>query len=475
MAPLTGFRFRQVGTGPVEARAGALLAMLGAHVVADDDPGGPVHGTLDGTGGETATPGEVTVVTAGRATGLAGWAASGAMALTGRADGPPLAPPGDPAAGLHAAAAVVELLSALGGARVALDGPALLGERAALTGMTRAGATTVGGAGRLLRAVDGWAAVSLPRPSDVDLLPAWLGLAAPDAGVAPWSAVADTIGDRPVDEVVAGGRELGLAVARVPEPGSRGRDEQLATRGQGPTPAPFLLDGAVPAPAGAGSVAAPTVRPRPLAGRTVLDLSALWAGPLATSILAAAGAEVVKVESATRPDGARRGDPRFFALLDAGKAHVTLDLDTPDGRAALRRSCADADLVVEASRPRALDQLGVERRSPWCSFTAYGRTGPWAQAVGFGDDAAAAGGLVAWDADGPVFVADAVADPASGLVGAAAALAVLVGAPADVDVALREVAAHLVGDDEPGATADPRATAAAPPRARPAPAGVASR
>ncbi len=175
------------------------------------------------------------------------------------------------------------------------------------------------------------------------------------------------------------------------------------------------------------------------------------------------------MESPSRPDAARDGDPALFALLDAGKRHLVVDLDRREGQDELRELCAGADLVVEASRPRALDQLGVERRPPWLSITAYGRTGPWAQWVGFGDDAAAAGGLVAWDGDGPVFVADAAADPATGLFAAAAALAVLVGAPADVDVALREVAAHLAAG---AGSTDAAAGAVAPPRARPVPAGT---
>ena len=145
MAPLTGFRFRQVGTGPVEARAGDLLALLGAEVVPGAD--GPVHGTVDGTGhvGTTDPDDGPVVGTAGLRCGPEGWADSGALGLTGRPDGPPLLPPGDVAAGLHAVAAVVELLSALGGTRVVVDGPALLAERAELTGATRQGARTVGG------------------------------------------------------------------------------------------------------------------------------------------------------------------------------------------------------------------------------------------------------------------------------------------------------------------------------------------
>jgi len=135
----------------------------------------------------------------------------------------------------------------------------------------------------------------------------------------------------------------------------------------------------------------------------------------------------------------------------------------------------NADVVVEASRPRALRQLGVDRdeimaaaAGPriWLSITGYGRTGPDADAVAFGDDAAVAGGLVAWDERGPCFCADAVADPAAGLVAAASTLAALETPQRwTLDVAMRDVAAHLAIGDVPEMPAD---LDVAPPRARPA-------
>ena len=58
----------------------------------------------------------------------------------------------------------------------------------------------------------------------------------------------------------------------------------------------------------------------------MVELGSLWAAPLCGSLLAAAGADVVKVESIGRPDGARRGPPAFFDLLNGGKRSVALDL-----------------------------------------------------------------------------------------------------------------------------------------------------
>lgn len=81
----------------------------------------------------------------------------------------------------------------------------------------------------------------------------------------------------------------------------------------------------------------------------------------------------------------------------------------------------------------------------WASITGYGRTKPGRDRVAFGDDAAVAAGLVAWD-DGPCFCSDAIADPASGLVAAAAIVEAL--AAGDrwlLDVSMGGVAAHLAG------------------------------
>src|SRR4051794_17885071 len=95
------------------------------------------------------------------------WAASGAMALTGRADGHPLAAPPCLALGLHCvSAALTAVLPA------ALDVPALLGERAAIAGLHRNGDVSCGGGTRLLHASDRAVAVSLARPEDVDAVPA---------------------------------------------------------------------------------------------------------------------------------------------------------------------------------------------------------------------------------------------------------------------------------------------------------------
>ena len=114
---------------------------------------------------------------------------------------------------------------------------------------------------------------------------------------------------------------------------------------------------------------------------------------------------VIKVESPARPDGARFGNREFFDWLHAGHRSLAADFGTREGRAALAALLEAADVVIEASRPRALAALGLapdmiphRPGQVWLSITGYGRATP--ERVAFGDDAAVAGGLVGWDGRG---------------------------------------------------------------------------
>jgi hypothetical protein len=328
------------------------------------------------------------------------------------------------------------------------DPRGFLTERAELLGLAPQGRVSAGGSCRLTAARDGWVAVNLPRSDDLDLVPAWLGLdvAEPGSGTdeVPWRAIERRLRALAVAEVVEQGQLLGLAVAAVPVGTAvAAGDDQLRARhvvAQGRTPlSTFVGHRRERGPDGA-----------PL----VVDLSSLWAGPLCGRFLAELGFRVVKVESDSRPDGARLGSPAVFEGLNGAKEHHSLPLASEEGRVALRTLLATADVVIEGSRPRALEQMGIDpedlfARRPgavWVAVTAYGRTGPWRNRVGFGDDAAAAGGLVRWDDHGePAFVGDAVADPLSGVVAAAAAAeSWLAGGGVLVDVALRETARAAV-------------------------------
>ncbi len=106
---------------------------------------------------------------------------------------------------------------------------------------------------------------------------------------------------------------------------------------------------------------------RPLSGLTVCDLSTMWAGPLATTMLGNLGASVVKVEMPTRPDGMRRAfaaDPdstsssAMFTALNSGKRLVQLDLRQVSDRARFERLLAKSDLLVESFSRRVMPNLG---------------------------------------------------------------------------------------------------------------------
>lgn len=295
-------------------------------------------------------------------------------------------------------------------ALTALTGAGLMLERARLLGLTFRDRIAPGGACRLLDAADGTIAVNLPRDSDWELLPAWLE--SDDVIHTSWERLAGAIGGRPVDVLEDRARVLGLAAAAVRPPAT--------------TPPPFFR---VTGPA--LSDAATAKEPAGPAPR-VIDLSALWAGPLCGLLLHLCGAEVIKVESRDRPDGARSGNADFYGLLNQGKRSVALDFRSAEGRQALARLIETADIVIEAARPRALAQLGIHaeevlRRCPglsWVSITGYGRHEPAADWIAFGDDAGVAAGLsdVIRDATGAAqFAGDAIADPLTGIQAALAA------------------------------------------------------
>jgi hypothetical protein len=367
------------------------------------------------------------------------WAQSGAMALTGLRD-EPLGPP----------IGLVEGMDRLALSFPGLDALALLGERAALMGLWRRGATSCGGSCRLLRSRDGFMAVSLPRADDMELVPAWLELdSAPASAPAVWAVVAARVADDDPGSLAARAQLLGLPVALVGESARpAGRPGVLPERlGEAPS------------------------RPD-MSGSLVIDLSALWAGPLCGDLLARAGATVVKVESTQRPDGARRGNRNFFDLLNGHKRSVALDLSSRGGIRALHDLVHKADVVIEASRPRALAQFGLDGRAVvetgrprvWVSITGYGRAGAEANRVAFGDDAAAAGGLVTWSGADPLFCSDAVADPLTGLTAAAACLSALrSGGRWLLDVSMAAVSGGYAGPSLPV----PTGLTVAAPHARP--------
>lgn len=406
--PLAHQTLHLAGRGAATDYARALLESLGAAVTLSNGPDDP--------------------------TAAIAWARSGLMALTGLADGPAQMCPA-PLAGC--ADGVVKALGSLVSPASADRLPAghtLLGERAALAGLHRKGIISPGGGCRLLAGADGWFAINLARAADWADVPAWLE----DERIDSWEAITAAVATRAIEPLVARARLLGLAACVSAPPAEILQPWYTASRH--------------------GAAAPIDRRSRP---PRVVDLSSLWAGPLCSHLLQQLGAQVIKVESRGRPDGARGGPPEFFDLLNQGKRSVALTFDD-HGIGQLHALLDWADIVIEASRPRALRQLGVlaeqciarRRGLTWISLTGYGRDEPGGSWSAFGDDGAIAAGLSALmqQLTGlPLVCGDAIADPLTGMHAAVAALAShRSGGGRLVCLALRDVVAHGIGFARPG-------------------------
>ena len=304
------------------------------------------------------------------------WGDSGLAHLTGLPDGPP-------------DFSRANVLSRA--AEITADAATLLAGRAGLLGLTRGGRVSAGGATRLLRARDGWCAITLSRPDDVAAVPAVLQVDdAPQEPDDPWGALTVWAANRLTGEIV---ERTGLL------------DIPAAALGEAAAAPPRIRPISSPAPVPG------------LAGLLVADLSSMWAGPLCGHLLARAGATVVKVESPRRPDGTRTGDRAFFDWINGEKLSYCIDFDSQADQ--LRQLLMVADVVIEGSRPAALARrrLGPDHLAPrdgriWLRITGYDDD---SRRPAFGDDAAVAGGLVGTSVDGPVFCGDAIADPLTGL------------------------------------------------------------
>lgn len=332
--------------------------------------------------------------------------------------------------------ALNRLAAASGSASLAaLDGATLLGERAMRAGLRIPDRTSAGGGCRLFEALGDTIALSLARSADREMLPALFEKDELDANDD--AAIAACIAGSDAHALLIRGRSMGLAIAAEQEMRPALEATPLFGRSGSPAwteltsgPAGPPLRASAPSAAAPGSTAtgvtAPAVSAAAPSAPRVVDLSALWAGPLAAHLLRLAGADVVKVESRSRPDALRDAEGDFYALLNQGKATVAIDLADGGDRRALLSLIAASDIVIEAARPRALAQLGIDAdrivsATPglvWISITGHGTTGEAAGWVGFGDDCGVAGGLSAAlrAATGRTgFVGDAIADPLTGI------------------------------------------------------------
>jgi hypothetical protein len=359
-------------------------------------------------------------------------------------------------AGVHRFAADIARTSALVGREVLVDPLALMAERAAVSGLTRGGLVSCGRSTRLMPSLDGWVAATMARPEDWELLPALLESRSSSIAPGDWAALEAGVQGLGSEELRDRSALLGLALAvlgerRVETSSRLGQCDAIQHHDAGRQDGAGRQDRPVHGIRRRRVGSAPPV----VAGTelVVADLSALWAGPLAARLLGECGARVIKVESKSRQDGARRGQPGFYRLLNSGKASVALDFDAAEGRRRLAQLVSRADVVITACRPRALEQLGLDpdaitgggRPKAWLMITGYGTVGSSATRVAFGDDAAVAGGLVGWDGHTPCFCGDAIADPLTGLSAAAAVLGALVTEGAWViEASMADIAGGLV-------------------------------
>ena len=170
----------------------------------------------------------------------------------------------------------------------------------------------------------------------------------------------------------------------------------------------------------------------PLSGLKVLDFSTLLPGPFATMMFADMGADVLRVESPSRPDMVRvmppyadDGNSAAHGFLNRSKRSIAIDLKRPEGVEIVKQLVAEYDIVIEQFRPGVMDRLGVgyealkaiNPKLIYCSITGYGQTGPYRDRAGHDMNYLAIAGVLGYNgrkASGPAPMAVQVADIAGG-------------------------------------------------------------
>jgi crotonobetainyl-CoA:carnitine CoA-transferase CaiB-like acyl-CoA transferase len=215
----------------------------------------------------------------------------------------------------------------------------------------------------------------------------------------------------------------------------------------------------------------------PLAGTRVVDVTTSIAGPFCAEILAALGADVIKVERPDTGDDGRAWGPPFwngesamFLSVNAGKRSLAVSLRDHRGREAVLRLAERADVFLQSLRPGLAETLGLgpdvvrERnaRIVYCSIGAYGRTGPLSREPGYDALMQAAGGLVSMTGEPGrpgVRVGSSLIDMGTGMWSALGVVAALLerertGEGTLVDTSLYETALAYVGYHLVGFLAD---------------------
>jgi crotonobetainyl-CoA:carnitine CoA-transferase CaiB-like acyl-CoA transferase len=288
-----------------------------------------------------------------------------------------------------------------------------------------------------------------------------------------WNAIVrDYTRKHTTSELIERASLLRIPVAPVNDGESVQRHEQLVARAVfrpsadgdfvQPRP-PYQLDFELPPPprpapalgADSGRIAARRPAPAtgelapgglPLAGQRVIDMTAWWAGPSATHMLATLGADVIHIESIQRPDGMRMtggmvmGREKrwwefggFFLTANTNKRGLTLNLADPRGVEIAKRLIATADAVVENFTPRVIEGFGlgwetIQQLNPRCCLVrmpAFGLSGPWRDHTGFAQTMEQMSGL-AWVTGHPADQPRIQRGPCDPLAGMHAAFSLLV-------------------------------------------------
>ena len=216
---------------------------------------------------------------------------------------------------------------------------------------------------------------------------------------------------------------------------------------------------------------------RPLNGMRVVDVTTSIAGPYSAEILAALGADVVKVERPDTGDDGRAWGPPFwngesamFLAVNAGKRSLAVSLSDERGREVVLRLVDTADVFLQSLRPGLAERLGFDAddlraRNPrlvYCSVGAYGRTGPLAEEPGYDALMQAAGGLISMTGEpgrSGVRVGSSLIDMGTGMWSALGIVTALLergrtGVGATVDTSLYETALGYIGYHLVGYLAD---------------------
>jgi len=160
-----------------------------------------------------------------------------------------------------------------------------------------------------------------------------------------------------------------------------------------------------------------------LSGLRVLDLTRVWAGPLATRIYGDYGADVIKVSDPRVPLVTQNG---LNSKLNRNKKNIGLRLDKSEGREIFLDLASISDVVIENFRPRVMRNLNLTYENLvqinphiiLCSMPGFGLEGPYAEYPAFGTTAEALAGipgLTGYDASLPISSGIAYGDPVSGL------------------------------------------------------------